>query len=150
MKLKILLLIIFTQLSVTCYSQKAKTTSKKTTNTVLKINTQSPLSIARRDFSSNVEYNFHFGSDAFKYWFMISARDIGITSPNEIEKEVKNIDKNQKLQDAFFSRINSIGGSRDFKIEQFYQIGMTIKNATVLTDYMIAKYTPKVKVEEPE
>lgn len=142
MKLKILLLIIFTQLSVTCYSQKAKTTSKKTT--------QSPLSIARRDFSSNVEYNFHYGSDAFKYWFMMSARDIGITSPNEIEKEVKNIDKNQKLQDAFFSRINSIGGSRDFKIEQFYQIGMTIKNATVLTDYMIAKYTPKVKVEEPE
>lgn len=149
MKLKILLLIIFAQISLTCHSQKAKTTSKKTTNTVLKKNTQSPLSIARRDFSSNVEYNYHYGSDAFKYWFTISARDIGI-SPNEIEKEVKNINKNQKLQDAFFSRINSMGGSRNFKIEQFYQIGMTIKNATILTDYMIAKYTPKVTVEEPE
>lgn len=91
----------------------------------------------REDFCTNAYFNYKYGSDAFKAYMTISARNIGLNSIIDIEIAVEKICENSKLQDEFFQNVLRIGGGRDFIFQQFHSIGMTAVNAKTLTDYLI-------------
>lgn len=102
--------------------------------------------IVRDDFCSIAKTNFEYGTDAFKVWMFQSATAIGMRTIVDIENAVESIDKHRNLQEEFFKNIYRIGGSRNFIFMQFRSIGMNAKNAQILADYIIEKYS-KVKSE---
>ncbi|WP_027382462.1 hypothetical protein [Epilithonimonas caeni] len=94
----------------------------------------------RNDFCRNAKLNFYYGSDSFRGWMTTSAQRLGYKTPHEIEEAVQKICSNDKLQDEFFKSVDRLGGSREFKEQQYISIGMKPLNAKLLNDYMILKY----------
>lgn len=105
------------------------------------INAQNLSKDVRQDFCKNAVLNYEYGTNMFKAWMNQSARAIGIQTPYEIEEAVQNIATNQKLQEEFFKNVNRLGGNKDFKIQQFTSIGMTVQHAKLLVDYIYLKYS---------
>jgi hypothetical protein len=103
-------------------------------------NAQSLSKDVREDFCKNAVLNYEYGTNMFKDWMNQSARAIGIQTPYEIEEAVQNIATNQKLQEEFLKNVNRLGGNKDFKIQQFTSIGMTVQHAKLLVEYIYLKY----------
>jgi hypothetical protein len=105
----------------------------------------------RKDFCKNAILNAYFGSGSLKSWIIISAQKVGYKTPFEIENAVQNLCSDIKLQNEILENIDKLGGSKEFKEQQFLSIGMTPKNAKFLSDYLLLKRinnqknTPKVE-----
>lgn len=95
----------------------------------------------RSNFCKNAIINAYFGSGSLKSWIIISAQTVGYKTPVDIENAVRNLCTDIKLQDEILKRINSLGGDRNFKEQQFISIGMTGGNAKLLNDYLFLKYS---------
>ncbi len=104
----------------------------------------------RNDFCTNALLHYWYGNDTFKAVMIFAARNNGANSIQEIEIQIEDLCNNIQLQEEFFKLVNSKGGSDDFKFLEFHGIGMTAKNAKILTDYVVSKYTVEAKevVEE--
>lgn len=102
----------------------------------------------RTDFCNQAVLNYKYGTDAFKVWMMQSARSIGLNNIADIETAIENIYIHKDLQEEFFKNTLRIGGSSDFIFMQFHSIGMTAKNAKILSDYVIDKYSYKTKNQD--
>lgn len=94
----------------------------------------------RQDFCKNAKINYFYGTDTFKSWIVISAQRIGLRTPLEIEEALQNICNNTELQEEILKNIDKLGGSREFKEQQYIEIGMKPQNAKFLNDYMTLKY----------
>lgn len=110
----------------------------------LKANSQTLSTNVRQDFCRNAVLNYEYGTNMFRAWMIQSARSIGINEPYEINQAVRNIAKNQKLQEEFFKIVNRFGGDKNFKIQQFTSIGMTYQHSVILVDYINLKYNSNV------
>lgn len=102
----------------------------------------------RNEFCKTAILNYQYGTDAFKAWMLQSARSIGLNNIADIDIAIENISKHKDLQEEFFKSVFRIGGSSDFIYMQFIGIGMTEKNAKILCDYVIDKYSFKNKKAE--
>lgn len=110
----------------------------------LQVNAQTLSTNVRQDFCKNAVLNYEYGTNMFRAWMIQSARSIGINEPYEINQAVRNIIKNQKLQEEFFKIVNRFGGDKNFKVQQFTSIGMTYQHSVILVDYINVKYNSNV------
>lgn len=114
------------------------------------INGQTLSKEVRNDFCRNTIVNVYFGRGSLKSWVIISAQKLGYKTPLEIESAVRNLCSNISLQNEILNSIDRLGGSREFKEQQFLSIGMTPKNSKLISDYLLLKRvndqnTPKVE-----
>ncbi len=93
----------------------------------------------RNDFCRNTIVNVYFGRGSLKSWVIISAQKLGYKTPLEIENAVRNLCSNITLQNEILNSIDRLGGSREFKEQQFLSIGMTPKNSKLISDYLLLK-----------
>lgn len=121
MKIKILLLGILISFNILLL--KGQTLSKE----------------VRNDFCRNTIVNVYFGRGSLKSWVIISAQKLGYKTPLEIENAVRNLCSNMSLQNEILNSIDRLGGSREFKEQQFLSIGMTPKNSKLISDYLLLK-----------
>ncbi|MGR3791161.1 hypothetical protein ACUXZJ_09855 [Flavobacterium sp. TN-1] len=93
----------------------------------------------RNDFCRNAIVNAYFGSGSLKSWIIVSAQRLGYKTPLEIESAVRSLCSNVTLQNEILNSIDRLGGSREFKEQQFLSIGMTPKNSKLISDYLLLK-----------
>lgn len=103
------------------------------------INGQTLSKEVRNDFCRNAIINAYFGRGSLKSWIIISAQRLGYKTPLEIESAVRNLCSNIPLQNEILNSIDRLGGSREFKEQQFLSIGMTSKNSKLISDYLLLK-----------
>lgn len=116
----------------------------------INVKSQQLSNAVRNDFCRNAIFNFYYGSNNFRSWMVLSGRNLGINTPQQITNSVRNICKNIPLQEEFFKNINKLGGSRDFKEQQYICIGMKPINAKILNDYVYLKYNNIQRQPEEE
>ncbi|HFK5508595.1 hypothetical protein [Elizabethkingia anophelis] len=116
----------------------------------INVNSQQLSNAVRNDFCKNAIFNFYYGSNTFRSWMVLSGRNLGINTPQQITNSVRNICKNIPLQEEFFKKINNLGGSKDFKEQQYVSIGMKPINAKILNDYVYLKYNNIQRQPEEE
>ena len=103
------------------------------------VNSQTLGKEVRNDFCRNAIVNAYFGSGSLKSWIIISAQKLGYKTPLEIESAVRNLCSNITLQNEILNNIDRLGGSREFKEQQFLSIGMTPKNSKLISYYLLLK-----------
>ncbi|MYY28995.1 hypothetical protein [Elizabethkingia anophelis] len=116
----------------------------------INVKSQQLSNAVRNDFCRNAIFNFYYGSNNFRSWMVLSGRNLGINTPQQITNSVRNICKNIPLQEEFFKNINNLGGSKDFKEQQYISIGMKPINAKILNDYVYLKYNNIQRQPEEE
>jgi len=116
----------------------------------INVKSQQLSNAVRNDFCRNAIFNFYYGSNNFRSWMVLSGKNLGINTPQQITNSVRNICKNIPLQEEFFKNINNLGGSKDFKEQQYVSIGMKPINAKILNDYVYLKYNSIQRQPEKE